>query len=261
MDLHRYDAMTHGFARSRTRRAALALLGSLIAAQYFPVGPAGAKGKKKKKVTVCRGGQTVQIAKKKLKKQLGAGATRGACPTGPTVTQVTRTFSNNGQIAIPGMKGFSGPANPYPATIEVSGFRNGKILDIDLTLKDFSHGDMDNVEILLVKDGVNALVLGDISKDLTIPKVTITLDDEAPVPLPRLEALTSGRFQPRNHVTADDFFFSAPAPLPGGATLLSTFDGMDPNGRWHLYVMDDVIAVDGSVTGGWELTITAETEG
>jgi hypothetical protein len=220
----------------RSRRGAFRLLGGGILATSTLLGTAGIAARKKKK-------------QKK----------RNRTPT-PVVTTVTRTFSDNGQIAIPALPNGIGPANPYPALIEVSGFTNAKIIDVDLTLRDFSHGDMDNVEVLLVKDGLNALVLGDISRDLSIPKVTITLNDEAPVPLPETTPLTSGRFQPRNYRTNDDGFFSAPAPLPGGNSALSVFDGLDPNGSWRLFIVDDVLAVDGAVTGGWELTITAEEE-
>jgi hypothetical protein len=235
MDNRSLDLAASGMG-PHSRRGTLRLLagGILAASGFLGAGDLTARKKKKKKK-------------------------RNKTPK-PVVTIVTRTFSDNGQIAIPAMPNGSGPANPYPALIEVSGFTNAKIIDVDLTLRDFSHGDMDNVEVLLVKDGLNALVLGDISRDLTIPKVTITLDDEASVPLPETTPLMSGRFQPRNYRTNDDAFFSAPAPLPSGNSALSVFDGLDPNGSWRLFIVDDVIAVDGSITGGWELTITAEEE-
>jgi hypothetical protein len=43
-------------------------------------------------------------------------------------------------------------------------------------------------------------------------------------------------------------------------TALSTFDNLDPNGAWRLFIGDDTLAVDGAISGGWELTITAEVD-
>src|SRR3954467_263219 len=69
---------------------------------------------------------------------------------------VHKTFSNTGQIAIPS----NGEATPYPSTIQVNGFKKGKIKDVNLTLRNFSHTFPDNVDVLLVApNGRNALVM------------------------------------------------------------------------------------------------------
>jgi hypothetical protein len=166
----------------------------------------------------------------------------------PTLTTITRTFANTGQITIPG----AGTANPYPSVIQVAGFDQGRIIDVDVTLRNFSHGDTDNVAILLVKDTSNAIILGQIVRDLVTTDVTITLDDEALIPLSQFAALSSGRFQPTNYFAAAAInnLFPPNAPVPSGKTALSTFDGLDPNGTWRLFVSDVVIAVDGAIAGG-----------
>ena len=260
MERHQFDRLTRACFPRIPRRT---VVGALIAEACVLSTLAGgaAKGKKKKKVTLCLNGQTFSVKKTKLKRQLAGGATRGACPPGPTRQTVMRTFANTGQIAIPATTNGAGAANPYPVIIEVSGFVNGRISDVDLTLKDFRHADMDNVEIMLVKENTNAVVLGDVSRDVTIPAVTVTLDDEASMPLPETTAFTSGRFQPRDYDVADGpIVFTAPAPRPTGNSALSTFDGLDPNGDWRLFVVDDIFAIDGAISGGWELTITAEVD-
>ena len=41
---------------------------------------------------------------------------------------------------------------------------------------------------------------------------------------------------------------------------MSIFDGLDPNGAWHLYIEDDAIGGSGVLSGGWELEITAKVK-
>src|SRR3954470_16960594 len=88
---------------------------------------------------------------------LALPAADGVQPAGASkrFKNVNKTFSNSGQITIPG----NGEATPYPTTIEVSGFKKGKISDINLTLLNFSHTFPDQVDVLLVDpSGRNALV-------------------------------------------------------------------------------------------------------
>ena len=75
--------------------------------------------------------------------------------------------------------------------------------------------------------------------------------------------LTSGTFRPTNHADNNgaDAFDATYAPLPSGATALSTFDGINPNGEWLLFVSDDTGGFGGLITEGWELRITAKAKG
>lgn len=43
-------------------------------------------------------------------------------------------------------------------------------------------------------------------------------------------------------------------------TALNVFDGLDPDGTWQLYVVDDANLQTGQITGGWELEITAKVK-
>ncbi len=80
MDDPRFDALVTRLAGGLSRRRGLGLL----AGAGLPlVGLAGtADAGKKKKVTLCRNGQTVSVPKKKARKLLQQGATKGACPAG-----------------------------------------------------------------------------------------------------------------------------------------------------------------------------------
>jgi hypothetical protein len=188
-------------------------------------------------------------------------------PQTTTVTRtvrapVTQTILGGDAITIPGAPGTTaGPAGPYPATIDVSGFANGVIIDVDLLLLGVSHGAPADLDILLSKDdGRRALVMSDVGQNTPVRDVRLTLDDEATTSLPQSQ-LTDGIFQPTdfNSASSEGDAFAAPAPAPDGSLALSAFDGADPNGRWQLFVMDDASGEIGQIRG-WGLRITAEVD-
>jgi hypothetical protein len=183
---------------------------------------------------------------------------------------IKKTFASGDGIAIPaqGADDDFGPADTYPSSIDVTGFKKARITDLNLTLRGFSHGFPGDVQVLLVAPGGrNAVVMGDVSTQLPadpVANLTITLDDEAATPLPEDELVTSGSFRPFDGegpgITGVLTEFPAPAPLPSGKNALSTFDGINPNGQWQLFVLDDDFADVGSLADGWELEITAKTK-
>jgi hypothetical protein len=173
---------------------------------------------------------------------------------------VTQTFTSTGPITIPNGAPTTdkGPANPYPSAIEVNGFTNGVITDVNLILTDVTHAHASDIDILLsADDGRRALVMSDRGVGEQVINLDLTLDDEAAAEVPET-GLTSGTFRPTNSGSNDDTF-AAPAPAPNGNVSLSTFDGADPNGNWHLWVMDDAFFDYGDI-GEWTLQITAETD-
>ena len=173
---------------------------------------------------------------------------------------ITKTISNNGQIDIPAA-GTSGPANPYPITIDVDAFEKFekvKITDVNLTLKGVQHERTENIDVMLVHKDRSALVMADPGNGTDVSDLTITLDDEAGTDLPDGAVLTSGVFRPGNQSGDDEF--PAPAPVPSGNVALSTFDGADPDGQWQLFIQDDAGFDTGRITGGWELAITAKAK-
>ena len=94
MELEKFDDLTRAFSGTSTRRRFGSLLTALGLGAVAGLGLLGAdeteakkKGKGKKKVTVCHNGQTNQVAKRQLKKQLRQGATKGACPVDTTGLQ------------------------------------------------------------------------------------------------------------------------------------------------------------------------------
>lgn len=167
-------------------------------------------------------------------------------------TPETQTFSNPTPIQIPD----SGPASPYPSTIEVAGFEESCLInDVNVTLHNLTHTYPDDIYVLLVAPGgENALIMGAAGGSFPADNVTLILDDEAPTPLPDDAPLVSGSYQPANYGAPDPF--PPPAPAPSGATALSVFDGTNPNGTWQLFVVDAVGGDQGAFAGGWSLEIT-----
>ena len=165
------------------------------------------------------------------------------------------TLSNTASITIPS----SGAASPYPSAITVSGLA-GTITDVNATLKGFAHTWPDDVDILLVGPGGEKVVLmSDAGGGEAVSGIDLTFDDEAASDIPDSSppALTTGSYRPEDYyVPVETEIYPSPAPAGPYTTLLSAFDGTNPNGTWSLYVMDDTPDDSGSIAGGWEIAIS-----
>jgi subtilisin-like proprotein convertase family protein len=167
----------------------------------------------------------------------------------------TTTIANAAPILIPAT-GTSGPAAPYPSTINVSGITD-PVTKVTVTLKNMNHTFPDDIDVLLVGPGGQKLLLmSDAGGSADIVNNTYTFDDAAAATLSDVGPLASGTFKPSNFATGDTF----PAPAPVGPypdpQLLSVFNGVNPNGTWSLFVFDDVGGDVGNINLGWELNIT-----
>ena len=170
---------------------------------------------------------------------------------------VTRTFSNTQPIAVPdaATEFTSGAAKPYPSEISVAGFRKGKVLDANVTLKGFGHAVPEDVHVMLSHGATNRTVLSSVGGGVSVNDITLRLDDEAALPMGYGGGLISGTFKPTNVWDGD--FFPAPAPAASDLDKLSGFDGSNPNGPWQLWIRDSLGDYVGQVDGGWSVTIKA----
>jgi hypothetical protein len=178
-------------------------------------------------------------------------------PVTKLVTKVvTQTFANPAAIQFRDQAA----ATPYPSTIEVSGFAQGKVRDVTLTLDGFTHDRPFDAALMLVSpSGKGAVVLHNVGGNSHVSGVVVTLDDQAAASMPTNAdtKLTTGTFKPTSAGSASNLFY-APAPQDVTATALATFSGDDPNGAWRLYGVDDAFLYTGSIAFGWRLAITAE---
>ncbi|MBI3881513.1 MAG: S8 family serine peptidase [Verrucomicrobia bacterium] len=170
---------------------------------------------------------------------------------GVAITNVV-SLTNNNLITIPTNGATAGAATAYPSVISVSNFA-GTVTKITVTLRNLSHTFPDDLDILLVGPGGQKVVLlSDVGGGNDLVNVTLTLDDSVAALLPNTSQITNGTYRPTNVGTTDTF--NSPAPAGPYGTNLSAFAGVNPNGNWSLYVMDDSSSDIGSL-GSWSLNI------
>jgi len=165
---------------------------------------------------------------------------------------LTKTFSNTGAITIPaGAPGTTqGPANPFPSAIQASGFKKGKVQDVNVTITGYSHTFPDDVGLLLQSpNGDTSILMSNVGGSTPITNVTLTFDDGTGTLIPDGGPVVSGTFHPS--------VYSFPATSPAPYVPLQSFNGSNPNGAWNLFVFDDSGGDVGSISGGWSLTIQA----
>jgi hypothetical protein len=229
--------------RGATRRLITFLLGGLaLLSPLVGSGPARGKGKKKKR---------------KKKKNIAPIVP----PPGPGRVPIALTFGNSSAITIPaGAPGTStGKASPYPSVINVAGFANGRILDVNVTLHGFSHEDPNDVHVLLVATQLpnnDVTLMSGVGGLANVQNLNLTFDDQAAnfLGIP----LVTGTFKPTSADTLDPYPDSGPSP--SGNVSLAVFNNGNPNGTWQLWVADDSSGATGSIGGGWSLQITAEVD-
>ncbi|HEY7281678.1 MAG TPA: Ig-like domain repeat protein [Actinomycetota bacterium] len=177
------------------------------------------------------------------------------------VAAAATSFCNPSSITINDRVSAQPPngATPYPSNVTVSGM-SGTTSDVTLSLNGINEGRTDDLDILLeAPGGANLLALSDSGGLNAVSNYNLTLDDAAATTLPDAAAWPSSpdTSKPVDYDTTADEAFPAPAPPPSSATTLSTFDGGNPNGTWHLWIVDDSLGGGaGSIAGGWCLNIS-----
>lgn len=186
MDGPAFDLLIQRLGRMARRRRVLAGLAGAGLAGVAVATPEGAaaKPKKKKKVTICRGGQTLSVTKKKRNAHLLPGDTAGACvlaettaapatttssttPAGPTCPDVKPT--DNLQAAIDAAVAGS-TLRLCPGTFNVS---SPLSIEKDLTLEGAGKDVNEGGTVLDGGDKVTVLVVGG-SRVVTVQDLTIT---------------------------------------------------------------------------------------
>jgi subtilisin-like proprotein convertase family protein len=161
------------------------------------------------------------------------------------------TYNNDTPILIPP----EGNATPYQSSITVSGTA-GPITDVNVGLDGLTHTEPDDVAVVLVAPGGQALLLQACAGgDVDAAGAFVTFDDAAASQVPT--PLVTGTFKPTG--------FCSPAfVLPGpamygspssGETFASSFNGLSAIGTWSLFVRDNGPDESGSIPGGWSLDV------
>jgi subtilisin-like proprotein convertase family protein len=168
--------------------------------------------------------------------------------------------------------GDGGPANPYPATINVSGAPS-VTGTMRITLFDLTHAHPEDLDILLVAPNGQSMVLmadsGGINA-LTGNGATITFDDAAGAVLPDSALITTRKYEPTTWGPVSPFIAPAPAgpylmpnsSVGGSINLNSVFGSGPPNGTWQLFIRDQSGIPPlgaGQIAAGWGLQFLAPT--
>ncbi len=181
-------------------------------------------------------------------------------PPKPKPSFASQLVSNPTPIAIPS----TGTASPYPSSVSIAGLA-GSVTDLNVTIHNFSHTFPNDVGIVLVGPTGTSLLLQDgAGDDPDMVNVTYTFTDFGLSQLPDSVAWGPGGYKPTNYITppdsfpppGPDTFYNNPGPADeGAATLFSVFGGTNPNGNWHLYVVDFSEGDAGEIAGGWTLEV------
>ena len=166
------------------------------------------------------------------------------------------SFVNFDPIAIP-TSGTEGIGSPYPSTIDVFGL-TGTVTDINVTINGLSHTFPDDIDILLVGPGGQKIILlSDAGGPHDVSNISLVFDDQAVSFPSNGNTLVTGSFKPVNYTGngGPNDIFPDPAPAGPYGSLLSVFNGTDPNGTWKLFVFDDQGADVGEIARGWSLDI------
>jgi hypothetical protein len=198
--------------------------------------------------------------------------------TGTSPAATTQFCNTTPVIGVPGGPGDANPApnasNPYPSTITVSGM-TGTVSDVNAKLVQITtrpdpaneHYPEDLDVMLVAPGGANTTLMSDAGGDNTVShpmkNVTVTLDDQAATVLPADTQITAGTYRPVNDgpegpppEQLPNDVYPAPAPAPSNTASLATFNGINPNGDWKLFAVDDQNLGSVDLSGGWCLTIT-----
>lgn len=187
------------------------------------------------------------------------GNTGCASSASGTVTVLPwHTFANSNPVTIRD----NATATPYPSTINVSGL-SATVCRMTVTLNNVSHSFPEDIDIILVApNGGMTYLLSDAGSYESVSGITFTLDDLAPLMAPENDGLVNGGvYKPTNYGTKRDGLpdnFPAPAPAGPYPTNMTQFAGMNANGTWSLYVMDDAEEDQGVIAGGWSIAFATD---
>ena len=125
---------------------------------------------------------------------------------GTIVDDETRTlwFTNAAPLSVPS----SGPASPYPSSIDLSGIP-GTVSKVQVALDGFGHSYPDDVDIVLVNAYTNVLLMSDRGGANAVTNVSLLFEDAAANLVPDTNTITSGTWKPSNDGTLD--YSSGPA--------------------------------------------------
>lgn len=173
----------------------------------------------------------------------------------PLGSHATGIFSNTTPNTVP----TSGAASTYPSTINVSGML-GNVTKVVVRLEGLNHTWPDDLWVRVQgPTGATVILMGNQGLSFDVSGVTLSFDSSTATTLPDSTQIVSGTYQPSSVGSPTSGCDPAPAGTPAAtSSTLATFNGLDPNGAWKLYVCDDNAGDSGSLSG-WSLVFNGAT--
>ena len=150
------------------------------------------------------------------------------------------------------------PAEPYPSTLTVSGYHSSEVIaHLSVQVSNLNHPIPAQLSLMLAgPDGRHVVLMGKCGWFYSLNQATFTFDDTATSGLASNVTASPGRYRPSDWNTFSPFV--APAPTSPAATNLAVFNGLNPNGAWSLYAVDDTTGAAGVISNGWSLTFLTQ---
>ena len=173
----------------------------------------------------------------------------------------TRTFVHTENLFPTGGALTEGPANEYPAGINVSGL-SGTVTKVTVTLIGLTSASPDDIDAVIVgPNGQKVMLVSDACgvNPNTVTDENWTFDDSASTFISDggpCADFQDASFKPTNYENPDDDDLT-PGGGPAGPYLnsLSLLAGGSPDGAWNLFVFDDNPAIHGFDISGWALNL------
>jgi len=178
-------------------------------------------------------------------------------PTSAGIFTTSLNYGNGGNVTI----NDNSPANPYPSSINIRGLV-GAIQTLTVTLSGLTHNYPADISALLEgPGGQTVLLMSSAGNNQAITQsATLTFTALAGAPsLPEFTLITSGVYLPTSYNVNPIFGGAAPTG-PYGSSL-AAFNNTDPNGTWHLWVVDEETGFSGAIANGWSLALDVEAQG
>jgi len=180
----------------------------------------------------------------------------------PLFVQQQQHFRNPAAIVMPDTKLHElRPALTYPSVITVSGV-DKPVVAVDVTFFAISRTWSEDIDVLLVgPSGVSVTLLSDVGGATELGAIDLTFSDNAANDATNQDVIPQGTYHPTNFARKDESLYDTyPAPGPGDVLdpvpFLGRFNGLNPNGQWELYIVDDQPRDTGEIRFGWGITFT-----
>lgn len=166
------------------------------------------------------------------------------------IATVSRSTTNNSSITIRD----NTTAVPYPSTITVTNMP-ATPSKVTATLRTINHSYSGDIDIILVgPSGVAVALMTSVGSSAI--NATITFDDDADDVVPTSGSIATGTYRPLKLSSAS---MPSPAPAAPYGTSLSSFNGINANGTWQLYLRDNASGDTGTISNGWSIGFEMES--